>query len=329
MFRISEILKIGLLLLLLGLLAACNSTAFGREPEQVSVSLRWLHQTQFAGYYVADKEGYYANEGLAVILDPVDFEQQSAITKVLAGEYEFGVASAEELVSARSEGKPVRAVAVIFRTAADVFLVRPDSGIKSPQDFVGNKVALSPGGLSIIYPAMMKNLGLDRSQIEEINYTGFDLFECWELAPVCPNYATNGPVILSLANQDFDLIWPRDYGITWYGDILFTTDQMISAKPAVVERFVRATLRGWKKAVEDRELAVRHTLAYDEQLDKTFQQEAMLASIPLIDTGGAPIGLMDGAVWQSVHDTLLNQELISAAVDVDSIFTNEFVEKAQ
>jgi NitT/TauT family transport system substrate-binding protein len=320
----------GVLLLALlasGLLAACKTPV--PEPDKVSVRLKWLHMVQFAGLYVAQQEGYYADANLEVTLDPVDFEQQVAVDKVLAGENDFGIAAAEELVIARSEGKPVRALAVIFRISADVFLVTPESGIKSPHDFIGQKVAISSGAAKILYAAMMDRLGLDRSQVEEIPVATWDLWECWETAPVCPNYATNGPVILRLAGEDFVLIWPGDYGVSWYGDVLFTTDQMMAEQPEVVERFVQATLRGWQQAVEQPDLAVKATLAYDDQLDETFQSEAMLAAVPLIDTGGAPIGWMDAPVWQGIHDTLLEQGLISSPVDLDSVYTNEFMEKAE
>jgi NitT/TauT family transport system substrate-binding protein len=320
----------GVLLLALltsGLLAACKTPV--PEPDKVSVRLKWLHMVQFAGHYVAQQEGYYADANLEVTLESVDFEQQVAIDKVLAGENDFGIAAAEELVIARSEGKTVRALAVIFRISANVLLVTPESGIKSPHDFIGQKVALSPGGPQIIYAAMMDRLGLDRSQVEEVPVTTWDLWECWEAAPVCPNYATNGPVILRLAGEDFVLIWPGDYGVSWYGDILFTSEQMMAEQPEVVERFVQATLRGWQQAVEQPDLAVEATLAYDEQLDEAFQSEAMLAAVPLVDTGGAPIGWMDAAVWQGIHDTLLDQGIISSPVDLDLVYTNEFMEKAE
>jgi NitT/TauT family transport system substrate-binding protein len=200
-----------LLVLAGGLLAACQSA---REPDQVAVQLKWLHQAQFAGFYVADQEGYYADERLTVTLKPVDFEQQLSVEKVLSGDSDFGVAAPEEVLIARSEGKPVRALAVIFRVGPNVFLVTSESGIQSPYDLVGQKIALAPGSSTIIYQAMVERLGIDRSQITEIPVNVWDLWECWEIAPACSNYATNGPVMLDQAGEDYALIWPSDYGIS-------------------------------------------------------------------------------------------------------------------
>jgi NitT/TauT family transport system substrate-binding protein len=313
------------LALLIGVLfTACGPAT--PVPDQVSVQLKWLHQVQFAGMYVAEQEGYYAEENLDVTLAPLDFEQPVIIDQVLSGKHQFGLVAPEELMVARSEGKPVRAVAVIFRIGADIFLVDPESGIQTPYDFAGHKVAYAPGGAPIIYAAMMTRLGLDRSQVEEEVVSTWDLWECWDIAPVCSNYATNGPVVLHQAGEDFVVIWPGDYGIAWYGDILFTTDQMINEQPDLVERFVRATLQGWLKAVEDPDLAVTATLTYDEELDENFQRDAMQATIPLVDTGDAAIGWMDEVDWQNMQDILVEQGLIASPLDLDTVYTNRFAE---
>ena len=71
-------------------MAACNGGA-PAKPTAISVRLKWLHQVQFAGMYVAQHEGYYADENLEVTLDPVDFEQQISVDKVISGENDFGI----------------------------------------------------------------------------------------------------------------------------------------------------------------------------------------------------------------------------------------------
>ncbi len=314
-----------LLFVLAGLLTSCDGSSPTPAPDRIVLNLRWLHQTQFAGFYVAAQEGYYADVGLVVSIEPQDFGELSDIDQVIAGENAFGIATPAEIVVARSEGKPVRAVGVIFRTSPEMWLVKPDAGIRSPEDFLGQKVALSPGSSSIVYRAMMERLGIDRNQVEEIEVSIWDLWECWEIAPVCSNYAINGPVTLDLAGEDYVVIWPSDYGINWYGDLIFTTDAMIADHPDIVDRFVRASLRGWKTAIEDPALATKVTLSYDATLDEEFQNRAMLVSIPLIDTG-VTIGLMEERVWQNVHDVLLNQGVIEAPLDIDTLYTNQFVE---
>jgi ABC-type nitrate/sulfonate/bicarbonate transport system substrate-binding protein len=96
----------------------------------------------------------------------------------------------------------------------------------------------------------------------------------------------------------------------------------------VVERFVRATLKGWQLAADDPELGATHTLAFDRDLDKALQLSALEASLPLIDTGQGQIGRMNPVIWQQMYDILLEQGFITEAFDVTTVYTNEFVEKA-
>lgn len=136
----------------------------------------------------------------------------------------------------------------------------------------------------------MRQLDIDRSQINEIKMTSWMPYECWETAHVCTVYATNWLARAIYDSVETSVIWPGDYGVPFYGDVLIATDEFIEQHPDLVERFVRATLKGWQKAVEDPELAVEATLAFDSELDQGFQLFAMKMSIPLIDTGEAPSG---------------------------------------
>lgn len=317
------------LLLTSWLLTACNPSMPTPEPATVSVRLKWMHQTQFAGIYVAEQEGYYAEEGLTVEIDPIDLDRQITTEYVLSGENDIAIGAADEMIIARSEEQPVRAIAVIFRIAPLVYIAPTEAGINSPADLVGKTVALSPGQGTYLYEAMMRQQNIDRSQINEIEMTAWDIYECWETADACAHYATNG---LARANHDgvgATAIWPNDYGVPFYADVLFATDEFIAEHPDVVERFVRATLKGWQKAIQDPELAVTATLAFDPNLDRGFQLAAMKMSIPLIDTGEDTIGWMRPEIWQIMHDVLLEQGLIAAPVDLTAVYTNEFMDKAQ
>jgi NitT/TauT family transport system substrate-binding protein len=314
-------------LLASALLVACGATPTP-EPDQVSVQLKWLHQTQFAGFYLAEQEGYYAAENLAVELLPIDLDRQITYEYVVAGQADFGIGAAEEMIIARSEGHPVRAVAVIFRIAPLVYIAPGKANVHTPNDLIGKTVALSPGQGTYLYEAMMGRLGIDRSQINEIEETTFDIYECWETADVCAHYATNG-----LARANFDgvaatAIWPSDYGVPFYADVIFATEQFIEEHPDLVERFVRATLKGWQKAIEDPELATAATLAVDPSLEQGMQLAAMEMSIPLIDTGEDALGWMRPEIWQTMHDILLEQGLLDAPLDLDLVYTNQFIEQA-
>src|SRR3984893_3459429 len=116
-----------------------------RAEESVTVRLKWLHQAQFAGFYVAKEKGFYKSAGLNVDIQPggPDFP---AIQMVNGGSEQFGVTGADQILIARSQGGPVVAIAVIFRRNPFVLFSLAKSGIQTPADYVGKNVGVKIGG---------------------------------------------------------------------------------------------------------------------------------------------------------------------------------------
>ena len=142
-------------------------------------------------------------------------------------------------------------------------------------------------------------------------------------------FSTNEAVQARMDGHEVNEIFLGDYGILMYVNPIFAAGQLVREQPDLVERFVRATLKGYQYAVEHPDEMPELAAQYDDTLDMVHQRESMHSEVPLIDTGDAPIGTMDEAVWQSTQETLLEQGLISAEVDLNEVYTNEFVEKAQ
>ena len=135
---------------------------------KVNVRLKWLHQAQFAGFYVAEKKGYYRAAGMDVALNPggVDFP---AIQMVSGGAEQFGVAGADQILLAREKGVPVVAIAVLYRKSPFELFSLASSKIKRPQDFSGRKVGVKLGGNEeLAYRAMVRKLGIDPACMTEV-----------------------------------------------------------------------------------------------------------------------------------------------------------------
>jgi len=62
--------------------------AWSKEP--VTLQLPWLHQFQFAGYYVAKEKGYYADAGLDVTILDAN-KKETSLKSVLDGKAHYGV----------------------------------------------------------------------------------------------------------------------------------------------------------------------------------------------------------------------------------------------
>ncbi|MBI5444535.1 MAG: ABC transporter substrate-binding protein, partial [Deltaproteobacteria bacterium] len=162
--------RAGALLALTAVLAAGCSRAPGPAPlVPVTVQLKWYHQAQFAGFYLAADRGYYAAEGLAVDLVPGG-PQIDILGRVAKGEAQFGISAPEDILVARSRGSDVIALAAIFRKNPSVFVTLASSGIETPRDFLGRTISFPGRDDRVRFQVIMKRLGLDARRIREVPY---------------------------------------------------------------------------------------------------------------------------------------------------------------
>lgn len=306
-------------------LAACASGPAEKAPDPLAVQLKWVHQAQFAGFYLAQAQGHYEQENLSVALLEAG-PGIPIVEQVLAGEADFGVAAPEDILMHRAEGEPLVAIATIYRRNPAVIAALPASGITRPRDLLGRQVAVAGvTDLEILFRALINKLDLDITEIDLVPYS-YDLVPLYQgEVDATAFYATGGLIRMREAGYKPTLIWPSDYGVHFYADTLFTTEQMVAENPALVTRFLRATLQGWSQAIEDPAAAVAATLDYAKEGDAALQREMMAASVPLVHTGRDEIGWMRGRVWQEMHDILLSQGLLSEPLDVHQVYTLRFL----
>jgi len=229
-----------LLIVLIALSACAPMATPTRALTLVTVQLRWTHQAQNAGSYAADQKGYYAAEGLVVSF--LEGGTQVDLTEsVLDNKAQFGVTGADALIVERAAGKPVRAIATIYRRSPLVFIALANSGITRPQDFVGKTIHIGETAVPTLH-AMMARVGIARDRYTEV-YFGTDLAPLIEgRVHVWTGFLTNQPLTLEKAGYKYNLIYPDNYGVHFYGDTIFTTDDLIAQNPDLVRRFLHATL---------------------------------------------------------------------------------------
>jgi NitT/TauT family transport system substrate-binding protein len=129
------------------------------------------------------------------------------------------------------------------------------------------------------------------------------------------------------AGYKVNIISPDDYGIHFYGDTLITTDSLIRKNPDLVQRFLRASLMGWKYALENPEAAGTYVGKYNPNTNAGLEADKMIASIPLINTGEDHIGWMKHETRDAMVQTLRAQGDLKQPLQVDDIYTMQFLEE--
>lgn len=312
-----------LALLAITVVSACGTKAVASPPDEISVRLKWLHGVQFAGLYIAEQKGFFKEENLSVTLleGGLDFDE---IDLVATGQDDFGIVAGPQILVARSDGIPVKALATIFRIDPSVYFALAESGIEQPQDFIGKRAVVNPADAKL--SVMLKNAGIDMEQIISVPPSS-DLETLYSgEVEVWSGYITNQVVRARLDGYEINVIFPSDYGVHTYGDCIITTDEMVQENPELVERFLRAALRGWRYAIENPDEAAAVTARYSETGDEEFLLASMEAQVPLIHTGEAPIGWMQAEAWQSMYSFLVAHQNLADVFAVEDVYTTQFLE---
>ena len=146
------------------LLIACLAAPASQAMTDFTLQLRWTHQFQFAGYYVALEWGYYEDAGLAVEIVEGGTDTLEPVSKLLAGDVDFAIANSGVTIR-RMAGEPIVALAAIMQTSPIVWIVRADSGIHTPLNLAGKRLMLMPPPESAELLAMLRREGVDTDQL--------------------------------------------------------------------------------------------------------------------------------------------------------------------
>lgn len=236
-----------LLLLLVAPLSLAQQSLISNKLEPIRFQLRWHHQFQFAGYYAAKEKGFYREAGFDVTL-VAGAPDRRPVDEVLAGRAQYGEANAELLLE-RLRGKPLVALAAIYQHSPSILLTLKSAEIKTPQDLIGRRIMSVGSEGGAVFQAMLRAEQIPLEQIEfvESSYQVQDLID--GKTDAFNAYLTNEPFYLEQMGFDYDIINPRDYGVDFYSDILFTSEQEVVNHPERVERFKQATIKGWEYAL--------------------------------------------------------------------------------
>ncbi|MGB9739196.1 ABC transporter substrate-binding protein [Chloroflexus sp.] len=307
-----------------------NAISSTNAPEVADVSMRlqWLPQFQFAGYLVAEARGYYRDAGLNVTILPGG-PDAVPLPLVATGANTFGSTGADTILISRAQGIEVVALATWFQASPVAFMVHRDSGIRSPQDFVGRRVAMFYGdNVETEYRALLAATGVDPASINEIpgDYSLAPFLE--RRADVWPVYATDQPYTARAAGADIELIVARDYGVELMGDVLFTTAEFARKNPNTVRAFVQATLRGWQDAITDPAAAVNIILVRNPDFDRGHLEFEAMETIKLLryGIGARCVGASDRQAWAKEAELLRSLGVLKTAVDPATVLVTDAVD---
>jgi ABC-type nitrate/sulfonate/bicarbonate transport system substrate-binding protein len=303
------------------------ATSGKRTP--VTVRLAWLHQAQFAGMYVAQEKGFYADEGLDVTLKEYDFNLKSD-EELASGKSDFAVVSAQELIASIDRGESLKAIGVIYQVSPYAFASRKELNITTPADFRGKVLGIGGGSQEgrVTYQALMSRFGLTTADVT-FKDLGFDSAADLKNgeADVQDLYRTDQVFPLQKEGIAFNLLLPEQFDFSIYGDVLITSDSMLKNHPDLVEKFARATFKGWEYAITrvDETLPIVAKFENEQYKDPEHERFILEQSVPLISPiGQQHVGDMQYLKWKKTYDAMRSAGVLQNEIKVTDIYSSTF-----
>lgn len=315
--------RLTLLTILFGsfLLGCTSSEKSGNETplEPIVLQLKWTHQFQFAGYYAALEQGFFKEEGLDVTI-VAGGPGINVDDEVISGRATYGVL-ASELVKKWQDNKSVVLIAPIIQHSIRALMVREDSEIFSPHDLIGKRVVITVNEDPEI-KTMFLNEGITPEMVdfEPQNATSEARFLNGEVDAVVGSIA-NQPYQFKLNGVKVRTIRPINYGVDFYGDSLFTSQQEAMAHPQRVEAFLRAVVRGWDYAFENQDetiALIRTQYAPEKTIEQLTFEAQTLYSLTLPDL--VEIGHNNPERWKRIVDTYIGVGLMEPVTSLEDFF---------
>ncbi len=247
--------------------------AFAQDTFDVTLQLGWLASNGILGEVVADKKGFFADEGLSLNI-VAGGPNVDGVASVASGRANLGqISSSPSLMLARSAGLPVKCIATGYQKHPFTYFSLKSNPVNKPADFIGKKVATN-GTARILFEALLAQNGISQDDVE-ISVMGSDMAPLMTgQVDVVTGWNTNRSTLKIIGDQRVDLtLW--DSGVELYAYPYYVNDTTLSDHPEQVNGMIRAISKGWGWAYENREEAVNILLERYPNLDLQDELETV------------------------------------------------------
>ncbi len=320
-----------LLLLLVPLLAlavfaaSCGDDADDDDLERITFMAGFRAQANlpFVAAYVADAQGFFEDEGLAVDIQHAS-GQDEHLRLLLEGTVHFTTGTAAQVIRRRADDLPVVAVALFGQRGDQGYVTRADSGIEGPADFEGKTVGFKAGVVPSELQGLLRGVGLTENDVNLVG-VGFDprVFIDGDV-DVYPVFLNNEPDTIRRAGVDINIIDPHDHGVPTLG-LTFLARESTLDDDDLVERFLRATMRAvaWIEANPDEaiEIVLQHAEGADPEHQRFLLDEDLAAAQRADGIGRASLDQ-----WEALMQLLIEFDVIDGAIDVSTAWRGEIID---
>ena len=296
----------------IGLAAAGLFAGMAQAADEVTIQLKWVTQAQFAGYYVAQDQGFYEEEDLDVTIKPGG--PDIAPAQVIAGGgADVIVDWMPSALASREKGLGLVNIAPPFKSSGMMLTCRKDTGVEGPEDFKGKTLGVWFFGNEYPFLSWMAHLGVPTEGGEDgvtVLKQGFNVDPLLQKQAACISTMTYNEywqvIDAGISEDQLVTFKYEDQGVATLEDGLYVLEDNLE-DPEFKEKmvkFVRASMKGWKYAEENPDEAAEIVLENDATGAQTEKhQKRMMGEIAKLTAGSN--GALDPEDYQRTVESLL------------------------
>jgi NitT/TauT family transport system substrate-binding protein len=306
------------------------SEAFPQE--KVSMRFQWKVGSEHVGFIVAKEKGFYQQEGLDVTLKEGMGLGSTGVLKLLGAKEEtFGLVALNTSLKGVVNGVPVMQVMVIQLTSNGI-LLRPDSGIKTPQDLIGKSIAGSGSGVSDIFVAF---LGINNVPVDQVKYIAggsayLQTMVTGKSHGALANVLNDINEVKKMGMKEVNSLLFTDWGVPPDSYAVAVHTDTVGQNPETIRKFVKASLKGIKAMLANIEEAADISKKHFPMVDR----DRLLANLTNLKGSEKklipePLGWQDPKSVEGIRDMAAKYDRLPQAKEIplSKFFTNDFLPK--
>ena len=305
----------------LSLLCLLCISLFSGYAQKITFSPQWSAQSQFAGYYAALENGYYAEAGLDVsIVHPTN--SYTSVNMLKDGTSDFITCELIQAMIAMDQG--IRLVNLLQTTQhTTLVLISHDKDIRKMSDLAGRRVGTWKVGFNEI-PYILDaehNLG-----IEWVKFiTPLNIYISGAVdATLGKSY--NERILFSMSGiTPGSMLRFSEMGYDYPEDGLYVSEKFFKKYPEQCRKFAEASRKGWEWVRNNRKEAVDIVMKYVNEANistNIYNQKWMLEEVLEMQEdikGEAPSYCLNTNAFYWLNEVLLKHGYISRPVDFQKL----------
>ncbi len=299
------------------------------EPQPFALELDFYVNPDHAGIFTGLERGDFAEAGLDVDTH-VPGDPSAPIRQVAAGRADLAISYAPEVLLARDQGLPVKAVGALVAQPLSSLISLPEGGIAEPADLEGKTIATAGIPYQTAFlESILDDEGIPPAAVEQVD-VGLGLLPAvlsGKADAMLGGFRNIEGVDLEVRGEDPVVVPVDELGIPTYDElVLVANEDRLEDDPEAISLFIAALERGTLAAADDPKGATAAVLEAGEGLEPDLTAAEIEATLPLLlPDKGEQFGHMDPKEWQRFIAFMANEGLIARRPPPDEVLTNDLL----